>query len=113
LADVFEQSIQARYTGYKRFSLEGLTALVPFLTRLLDDAAEQGAEQAMLAMSHRGRLNVLHGVIGRSPVEIFAGFEELDPRSVLGSGDVKYHLGATGTRRTPSGRTIRLHLNSN
>ncbi len=112
-ADVFEQSIQARYTGYKRFSLEGLTALVPFLTRLLDDAAEQGAEQAMLAMSHRGRLNVLHGVVGRSPVEIFAGFEELDPRSVLGSGDVKYHLGATGTRRTSSGRTIRLHLNSN
>lgn len=112
-AEVFEQAIHARYTGYKRFSIEGLTALVPFLTHLLDGAAEHGAEQAMLAMSHRGRLNVMASVIGRDPVEIFAGFEEIDPKSVLGSGDVKYHLGATGVRRTPSGREMRLHLNSN
>ena len=112
-AEALEQSIQARYTGYKRFSLEGLTALVPFLTRLLDDAADAGALQALLAMSHRGRLNVMAWVVGRSPVEIFAGFEEVDPRSALGRGDVKYHLGATGVRRTPSGREIRLHLASN
>ncbi|KAB2969048.1 MAG: 2-oxoglutarate dehydrogenase E1 component, partial [Thermoanaerobaculia bacterium] len=112
-AEAFEQAIHARYTGYKRFSLEGLTALIPFLTHLLDRAAEDGAEQAMLAMSHRGRLNVMAWVVGRSPVEIFAGFEEIDPRSVLGSGDVKYHLGATGTRRTPSGRELAIHLNSN
>ena len=112
-AEAFEQAIHARYTGYKRFSLEGLTALVPFLTHLLDRAAEDGAEQAMLAMSHRGRLNVMAWVVGRTPVEIFAGFEEIDPKSVLGSGDVKYHLGATGTRRTPSGRELAIHLNSN
>ena len=112
-AEVLEQSIQARYTGYKRFSLEGTTALVPFLTHLLDEAAEDGAEAAVLAMSHRGRLNVLVHVVGRDPVEIFAGFEEHDPRSVLGSGDVKYHLGATGVWRTPSGREVKLHLASN
>ena len=112
-AEAFEQAIHARYTGYKRFSLEGLTALIPFLTHLIDRAAEDGAEQAMLAMSHRGRLNVMAWVVGRTPVEIFAGFEEIDPKSVLGSGDVKYHLGATGTRRTPSGRELAIHLNSN
>jgi 2-oxoglutarate dehydrogenase E1 component len=55
----------------------------------------------------------LANVVGRPPVEIFAGFEEIDPKSVLGSGDVKYHLGATGTRRTPSGRELAIHLNSN
>jgi 2-oxoglutarate dehydrogenase E1 component len=112
-SEVFEQTIHARYTGYKRFSLEGLAALIPFLTELLDGAADRGVEQAMLAMSHRGRLNVLAWVVGRTPEEIFAGFEEVDPRSALGSGDVKYHLGATGTRTSPSGREIRLHLNSN
>jgi 2-oxoglutarate dehydrogenase E1 component len=112
-AELFEQSIQARYTGYKRFSLEGLTALVPFLTALVDGAGEHGAEQALLAMSHRGRLNVMAWVVGRSPTEIFAGFEEVDPRSALGRGDVKYHLGGTGVRRTPSGREVALHLVSN
>jgi 2-oxoglutarate dehydrogenase E1 component len=112
-AEVLEQTIQARYTGYKRFSIEGSTALVPLLTHLLDEAAEDGAEQAVIAMSHRGRLNVLVHVVGRSPVEIFANFEELDPKSVMGSGDVKYHLGATGTWKSASGRAVRLHLVSN
>jgi len=112
-SEVLEQTIQARYVGYKRFSLEGLTALVPLLTQLLDGAAEHGVEQAMLAMSHRGRLNVMAWVVGRTPLEIFAGFEDVDPKSTLGGGDVKYHLGATGVRVTPSGREIKLHLNSN
>jgi len=112
-AEMLESSIHARYTGYKRFSLEGLTALIPFLTELLDGAADAGAEQAMLAMSHRGRLNVMAWVVGRDPVEIFGGFEEIDPKSVLGAGDVKYHLGATGVRRSPAGHEVRIHLNSN
>jgi len=112
-AEALEQSIQARYTGYKRFSLEGVTALIPFLTHLLDEAAADGAEAAVLAMSHRGRLNVLVHVVGRDPLEIFAGFEEHDPKSVLGSGDVKYHLGATGVWRAASGREVKLHLSSN
>jgi len=112
-AELFEQAIQARYLGYKRFSIEGVAALVPLLVSLLETAAERGAEQAMLAMSHRGRLNVMAHVVGREPVEIFAGFEEVDPKASLGSGDVKYHLGATGTMATPSGRELRIHLNSN
>jgi len=112
-AEVFEQAIQARYLGYKRFSIEGVSALVPLLLSLLETAAERGVEQAMLAMSHRGRLNVMAHVVGRDPVEIFAGFEEVDPKSTLGGGDVKYHLGATGTLTTPSGRELRIHLNSN
>jgi 2-oxoglutarate dehydrogenase E1 component len=112
-SEIFEQQIQASYIGSKRFSVEGVAALIPLLGACLDEAAERGAEQAMLAMSHRGRLTVMTQIVGRTPLEIFAGFEDVDPRSVLGSGDVKYHLGATGSWTTPSGRTVRLHLNSN
>jgi 2-oxoglutarate dehydrogenase E1 component len=64
-------------------------------------------------MSHRGRLTVMTSIVGRTPLELFAGFEDVDPRSVLGSGDVKYHMGATGTWSTPTGKRLRLHLNSN
>ncbi len=112
-SEVFEETIQTRYIGSKRFSIEGVAALIPFLITAIEECAELGAEQAMVAMSHRGRLNVMTQIIGRTPVEIFAGFEDVDPRSVLGSGDVKYHLGATGTLMTPTGKTVRLHLNSN
>jgi len=112
-SEVFEETIQTRYIGSKRFSIEGVAALIPFLITAIEEAAELGAEQAMIAMSHRGRLNVMTQVVGRSPVDIFAGFEDVDPRSVLGSGDVKYHLGATGTLTTPAGKKVRLHLNSN
>jgi 2-oxoglutarate dehydrogenase E1 component len=112
-ADVFEQTIHARYIGTKRYSLEGNTALIPLLDEILDTASEQGAEQAVLAMSHRGRLNVIINVVSRPPEEIFAGFEDVDPRSVLGGGDVKYHIGATGLFRTSNGRQVRIHLVSN
>src|SRR5208282_5540445 len=95
-AEIFEQTIQARYLGTKRFSLEGEVALLPLLDSILNAAAEQGAEKAMLAMSHRGRLNVMVHTVGRSAAEVFARFEDVDPRSILGGGDVKYHLGATG-----------------
>src|SRR5262245_23060765 len=112
-AEIFERGIQSSYIGSKRFSVEGVAALIPLLGAALDAAAEQGADQAMLAMSHRGRLTVMAQIVGRTPLEIFAGFEDVDPRSVLGSGDVKYHMGATGTWSAPSGRKLRLHLNSN
>ncbi|HKV48215.1 MAG TPA: hypothetical protein VJN69_09005, partial [Candidatus Acidoferrales bacterium] len=95
-AEVFEQVLQTRYLGTKRFSLEGETALLPLLEAILNAAAETGAEKAMLAMSHRGRLNVMVNTVGRDAAELFAHFEDVDPRSVLGSGDVKYHMGATG-----------------
>ena len=105
--------MQTRYLGTKRYSLEGEVALLPLLDAILCAAAEQGAEKAMLAMPHRGRLNVAVQIVGRDSPEIFARFEDVDPRSVLGSGDVKYHLGATGDFLAANGRTIGMHLVSN
>jgi 2-oxoglutarate dehydrogenase E1 component len=112
-ADLFEQVIQSRYLGTKRFSLEGLTVLIPFLDRILAASACYGVTTAMLAMSHRGRLNVMTNTIGRLPSEIFTKFEDVDPRSTMGGGDVKYHVGATGEYHSPNGEVISLHLASN
>src|SRR6266436_2304097 len=112
-ADVFEQVMQQRYLGTKRFSLEGNTALLPLLDEILDGACLRGAVNLVMGMSHRGRLNVLLHVARRLPEEIFASFEDVDPRSVLGSGDVKYHLGATGEYITRSGSKVNIHLVSN
>jgi len=112
-AEVFEQVLQTRYLGTKRYSLEGEAALLPLLDSILSAAAEHGAEKGMLAMSHRGRLNVMVHIVGRSAAEVFARFEDVDPRSVLGSGDVKYHLGATGNFHAADGRDVEIHLVSN
>jgi 2-oxoglutarate dehydrogenase E1 component len=112
-ADIFEQTIQSRYLGTKRFSLEGLTVLIPFLDEVLRVSYLAGVTRALIAMSHRGRLNVMTNIIGRAPAEIFAEFEDVDPRSVLGGGDVKYHIGATGEYQAEDGGAIELHLVSN
>src|SRR5437879_6007021 len=112
-ADLFEQVLQARYLGTKRFSLEGNTALIPMLDEILEGAERVGATEAILAMSHRGRLNIMTHIVNKSAADVFAGFEDVDPRSVLGGGDVKYHVGATGEYRTPSGGTLGIHLVSN
>jgi 2-oxoglutarate dehydrogenase E1 component len=112
-ADLFEQVIQQRYLGTKRFSLEGLTVLIPFLDQVFATVSAAGVTRSLLAMAHRGRLNVMTNTIGRAPSEIFAKFEDVDPRSTLGGGDVKYHIGATGEYHSPSGQTIALHLASN
>ncbi|HTW59487.1 MAG TPA: 2-oxoglutarate dehydrogenase E1 component [Terriglobales bacterium] len=112
-ADIFEQVMQQRYLGSKRFSLEGVTALIPLVDEVLDAGSRQGATELVMGMSHRGRLNVIAHVAQRPPQEIFAGFEDVDPRSVLGSGDVKYHMGATGEYATYSGGKVHIHLVSN
>ena len=112
-ADLFEQTLQQRYLGNKRFSLEGNTSLLPAMDQVLDVAGERGAVELVMGMSHRGRLNVIIHLAKRPPEQVFAEFEDVDPRSVLGSGDVKYHMGATGEYVTRSGKKIHIHLASN
>jgi 2-oxoglutarate dehydrogenase E1 component len=111
--DSFEQMLQQRYLGTKRFSLEGNTALIPLVDEILDTGAERGAIELVMGMSHRGRLNVILQIVQRDVAEIMASFEDVDPRSVLGSGDVKYHIGATGEYDTKGGRKVHIHLVSN
>ena len=113
-AEAFEKFLHATYVGQKRFSLEGAETLVPMIDALLNDAAAAGIQEAVIGMSHRGRLNLLCNVVGKSYNAIFREFEgELDPDTAHGSGDVKYHVGATGTHTTPSGATVALTLASN
>src|SRR5256712_7907547 len=112
-ADLFEQVLQQRYLGTKRFSLEGVTALLPLVDEILDAAGQRGAVELVMGMSPRGRLNMIVHIARRAPEEVFAGFEDVDPRSVLGGGDVKYHMGATGDYITRSGSRIHIRLVSN
>ncbi|MHB1858389.1 MAG: 2-oxoglutarate dehydrogenase E1 component [Acidobacteriaceae bacterium] len=112
-ADIFEHVIQKRYLGTKRFSLEGITALIPLLDAVLNRAGDLGAEKSVLGMSHRGRLNVMVNTLGKSAADIFSKFEDADPRASLGSGDVKYHVGATGAFTARDGKELALHLVSN
>src|SRR5271156_4364030 len=112
-ADLFEQVLQARYLGAKRFSLEGVTALIPMLDAMFEVIGEHGAIECVMAMSHRGRLNVMTHAACKPAHEVVSGFEDVDPRSVLGAGDVKYHVGATGIYTTTAGKAINMHLGSN
>jgi len=113
-AEAFERFLHTKYLGHKRFSLEGAESLIPMLDALLDDAVDRGIEEAVLGMAHRGRLNVLANTVGKSYAQIFAEFEgALDLESTQGSGDVKYHVGATGKHVAPGGGEIHLTLASN
>ena len=105
-AESFERFLHTKYVGHKRFSLEGGEALIPLLDRVLNDAALRGLREVVIGMSHRGRLNVLATTVGKPLSQIFAEFEGNDPASYQGSGDVKYHLGATGTHLGDTGETI-------
>jgi 2-oxoglutarate dehydrogenase E1 component len=105
-AESFERFLHTKYVGHKRFSLEGGETLIPLLDRILNDAALLGLREVVIGMSHRGRLNVLANTVGKPIAQIFAEFEGNDPTSYQGSGDVKYHLGATGTHLADTGETI-------
>ena len=105
-AEEFEHFLHTRFIGHKRFSLEGAESAIVILDEILDRAANSHVHEAVIGMAHRGRLNVLANVIGKSMVEIFSEFEGIDPDSTQGSGDVKYHLGASGIRKATSGREI-------
>jgi 2-oxoglutarate dehydrogenase E1 component len=111
--DLLEETLQTRYLGNKRFSIKGVDALVPLLLEILEKAAGYEVRRAILAMSHRGRINVVANVVGRPLAEVFAGFEDVDPKSTLGGGDVKYHLGATGSYEASDGYKVPIHLVSN
>ncbi|HEU4399956.1 MAG TPA: multifunctional oxoglutarate decarboxylase/oxoglutarate dehydrogenase thiamine pyrophosphate-binding subunit/dihydrolipoyllysine-residue succinyltransferase subunit, partial [Actinomycetota bacterium] len=112
--EAFERFLHNKYTGHKRFSLEGGESLIPMLDALLDRAADAGMDAVTMGMSHRGRLNVLANTVGKSYGEIFSEFEgNLDPTLTQGSGDVKYHLGAVGKHVARSGRELRVELASN
>jgi len=113
-AEVFERFLHSRYVGQKRFGLEGAESTIVALKTILDAAADEGTREAVIAMAHRGRLNVLANVVGKSYSDIFSEFEgNLDPESVQGSGDVKYHKGARGTYKNPRGVTIDVSMASN
>ena len=92
-AVIFEDFIQKKYLGAKRFSLEGGESLIPLLQLALDKAAVQGMHGVVIGMAHRGRLNVLANIIGKGAWEIFREFEDAHPEELQGRGDVKYHLG--------------------
>ncbi|WP_328955211.1 multifunctional oxoglutarate decarboxylase/oxoglutarate dehydrogenase thiamine pyrophosphate-binding subunit/dihydrolipoyllysine-residue succinyltransferase subunit [Kitasatospora purpeofusca] len=113
-AEAFETFLQTKYVGQKRFSLEGGESLIPLLDATIDSAAEHRLDEAVIGMAHRGRLNVLANIVGKPYGKIFGEFEgNLDPKSMHGSGDVKYHLGSEGTFTGLDGETIKVSLAAN
>ena len=110
-ADHLETFIQTKYLGQKRFSVEGGEAVIPLLDLIIDTAAELGAKEAVIGMAHRGRLNVLANILGKSPQDIFEEFDDAGEahRDDL-SGDVKYHLGFSSDVTTASGHKMHLSL---
>jgi 2-oxoglutarate decarboxylase len=113
-AEVFERFLHTRYVGQKRFGLEGAESTIVLLDALLDAAAGSGVAEVVMGMAHRGRLNVLANIVGKSYREIFEEFEgNLDPESVQGSGDVKYHKGARGVFHGSAGEELPITLASN
>ena len=113
-AEAFEKFLATKYVGTKRFGIEGAESAIPILDEILSHAADEGLDGSVLGMAHRGRLNVLSNIVGKSYEAIFSEFEgHVDPNTVQGSGDVKYHLGATGKYHSPSGADIKVELAAN
>jgi 2-oxoglutarate decarboxylase len=113
-AEAFETFLQTKYVGQKRFSLEGGESVIPLLDAVIDAAAESRLDEVVIGMAHRGRLNVLANIVGKSYAQIFREFEgNLDPKSMHGSGDVKYHLGTEGTFTGLDGEQIKVSLTAN
>ena len=113
-AEAFETFLQTKFVGQKRFSLEGGESVIALMDRILSRAAEDELDEVCIGMPHRGRLNVLANIAGKSYGQIFREFEgKQDPRSVQGSGDVKYHLGTEGEFTAESGATTKVYLAAN
>ncbi len=113
-AESFEKFLATKYVGTKRFGIEGAESAIPVLDEILSNAADASFDAAVLGMAHRGRLNVLSNIMGKSYEAIFSEFEgHIDPSSVQGSGDVKYHLGMKGKYVSPSGADVAIELAAN
>ena len=113
-AEAFETFLQTKFVGQKRFSLEGGESLIPALDQILHDAAEQELSEVAIGMAHRGRLNVLTNIAGKTYGQVFKEFEgSTDVKGVQGSGDVKYHLGTEGVLTNMNGKQIRVSLAAN
>nr|MDQ3805350.1 multifunctional oxoglutarate decarboxylase/oxoglutarate dehydrogenase thiamine pyrophosphate-binding subunit/dihydrolipoyllysine-residue succinyltransferase subunit [Acidobacteriota bacterium] len=113
-AEQFERFLHTKYLGQKRFSLEGCETIIPLLDQLVERSADQGVEQIVLGMAHRGRLNVLANVVGNFSERIFTAFEgSVHPDFPADEGDVKYHQGASGERTTQSGKRVRVTISPN
>ncbi len=113
-AEAFETFLQTKFVGQKRFSLEGGETAVAVIDEVCEAAAESGLDEVTIGMAHRGRLNVLANVVGKSYSQIFREFEgNIDPRTVQGSGDVKYHLGAEGEFEAGTGDRIKVSVAAN
>ena len=113
-AEAFEAFLQTKYVGQKRFSLEGGETLIPLLDAVISAAADSGLDEVCVGMPHRGRLNVLANIAGKSYGQIFQEFEgHYAENQVQGSGDVKYHLGTSGTFTAESGATTKIYLAAN
>jgi 2-oxoglutarate dehydrogenase E1 component len=112
--EAFERFLQTKYVGHKRFSLEGAESLIPMLDALLANAGKHEIVEVVMGMAHRGRINVLANILGKKYQEIFLKFEDNpDPNSREGTGDVKYHLGATGAYQSPDGKSVAITLAPN
>ncbi len=109
-AVIFEEFIQKKYVGSKRFSLEGGESLIPLLDLAIEHAGGQGVDEIVIGMAHRGRLSVLANIVGKSPRQIFREFEDLDAELYVGRGDVKYHQGYHGDWTTAAGQQLHLAL---
>ncbi len=109
-ATIFEEFIQKKFVGAKSFSLEGCETLIPLLDLLIERASDQGVRDVIIGMAHRGRLNVLANIMGKSARQIFREFADLDSEHYEGRGDVKYHLGHRGTWRSTQGADVRTSL---
>ena len=109
----FENFLHTKYVGQKRFSLEGGESLIPALDAVIESAAEQGVEEFVMGMAHRGRLNTLTNIFGKSAKDIFSEFDGKDYEEVVFDGDVKYHLGWTSKRTTDSGKQINMNIAPN
>jgi 2-oxoglutarate dehydrogenase E1 component len=109
-AVIFEEFVRKKYLGAQTFSLEGAETLIPLLDIALESAAREGIVEVVMAMAHRGRLNVLANIVGKQPVEIFREFEDPYSESHRGVGDVKYHLGASGDWQAATGASVHVSL---